>query len=131
MNVNVVGSILGIIAIPISIVSLITSINTNKSTSKLSEIVARQHDINPKKIKSNAERLPLVRRTINIVDVKFDSTGKARVFFTDNAIERTKFSQMGCPAFAAKIGKSYNVDYNTVKNYYAISCEHTLKALSK
>lgn len=131
MNINVIGSILGIIAIPISIVSLVTSINTNTSTNKLSEIVARQHDINPKKIKANAERLPMVRRTITITDVKFDAEGKSRIYFTDSAIERTQFSQMGCPAFAAKIGKSYNVDYHTVKNYYAISCNNALKALSK
>lgn len=118
-----------VISIPVSIISAFSAFKANYTVNKLSEIVARQHDINPEKLKKNSERLPFVRRFITITNVEYNSNGEARVYFKDSAIERMIINQDGCPSFGKSIGKKYAVDYNTVKNVYAISCAQTSNAL--
>lgn len=121
-NLLVIGIV---ISVPVSIISSITAFKASYTVNKLSEIVARQHDINPAKLKKNSEKLPYVRRLINIKNVEYSADGNARIYFTDSVIDRTIFSQIGCPAFGKSIGKKYNVDYNTVSNSYAIDCSKT------
>ena len=109
------------ICIPVSIVALLTSLNNNSNLSRLEVIVARQHDINPEKMKKNGERSPFVSRTIKIIDVKFDEQNKAYVSFYDTNVKKS-YEQIGCASVIKHIGKSFIVDYNTVKNSYAIKC---------
>ncbi len=115
--------IASVISIPVSIISLTNVIILTKSVDKLETMVARQHDLNPTKLKANTTRLPLIRRTITFEEVKFDESGKATVTFKDSVIDKTIFSQVGCPSIAGKIGKAYHVDYNTKTSVYMISCK--------
>ena len=111
------------ISIPISIATTYNNILLGKRIDTLNDIVARQHNINPKLVHQLAsKKLPYVSRTIKIVNVKFNDKGKATIYFNDKDIDNTLYSQTGCPSIAKHIGKSFIVDYNTVKANYAISC---------
>lgn len=109
------------ISVPASLIAMTTSLSNNNQLDRLEVIVARQHDIIPQKIKKNAAKIPYVRRTITITDIEFNGAN-ATVKFKDSIEPRLIYSQKGCPSIAKHIGKSFHVDYHTVKNVYEIGC---------
>lgn len=121
---NTALTMAALIAIPTSIISLVGVISLVETTNKLEDMVARQHDLSPVKMRDNGKRLPFVRRTIDITEVKFDESGKASISFTDSAIKNSTFTQVGCGSLANKIGQKFHVDYNTKDAVYAISCKN-------
>lgn len=112
-----------LVSVPISIISMFNTISTNKRVDILNDIIARQHNINPQSVKNLAgEKLPFIRRTIAIKDVKFNDNGVATIYFNDEAMPGMLYNQSGCPSIAKHIGKRFTVDYNTVAANYAINC---------
>lgn len=112
-----------VISVPVSVISMFNNIQLSDRVNTLNDIVTRQHNIDPSVIhKMAGKRLPFVRRTITIKDVKFSDSGKATIYFVDKVIPGTIFNQIGCPSIAKHIKKSFVVDYNTVANNYAVNC---------
>lgn len=112
-------------AVPLSVITMLNNTAMSNKIDALTDIVARQHNINPQYIDKNKDRLPYVRRNIIIKDVKFDDKGIATITLYDGATPGVIYSQKGCPSLVNFINKEIMVDYHTVNANYAISCIYT------
>lgn len=115
--------LLSALTIPLSIFSMVTSINNQRTINQMKEVIDRQYEINASHYTGKKERLPYSRRLIKINGVSFNEKGTAVIKFKDTNVNTT-YTQVGCPSFAVKIGSSFYVDLNTKNGVYEISCKH-------
>lgn len=112
-------------AVPISVITMLNNNAMSNKIDALTDIVARQHNINPQSIGKNKDRLPYIRRNIVIKDVSFNDKGIATIKLYDGVTPGIIYTQKGCPSLVKFVNKELVVDYHTVNANYAIDCIHT------